>query len=863
MEKNNKSDNTALTATTRDTSRKNSDNSWIDTNPQNTGIKHSLEKLKFYNKSGRQYSGRVTYMNAMLKNGLKKLGEARQYLKGAGSAQQRESATRPKLIFSNDYLEDVLMFCSEQNWTEGQFKKDDKTYDGKEGYGFAASLCSKGLKLVINVIRTLPTDLKVDQKILDQILLKLEVIVKSDLNLKFYGQSSQNQNDKTPLTGTQKNRHATYLSLKLLYTLITKFPDMGNKVSVLLLKSLGKQVNAVYKKSQQHKKMLKILQKLSTRVSVLKKSDLYRHVLDIDRDFKVTCYSDQIKAILFDNPLTFTQQTMEFFRDMRPEQETLKHLGKLLFELTKDPSIAERYFETYLAGFFDRVFTSAYFYWSNIRFILVYIANFNFVWSGLKFNNGFIKSVLRAVNLNPQFLELIMTKIEKFDEFLALHEIRYNPGYVEKFTKVQNPGEVIEKAFMMRVENLEQIGCYKSKKVRNVDVLDQPEGNGQVQNEEYITEDQLEEKKTKLKLNTQEKMEYESLVELKKIIQDFDYPFKPKKVENNSLNSIRLNRKYLSILRAKFSLFFPKSSILSPITYSNFAETHNHLLGITKYNRTDLKVMIGSKKDCPDIVLEYSTRTHKIIKCYKLDFLQTLKQKNKDDPDFDLCLNQLAPKTNVTISHAFLKNPVYNFERKKLEYHGSKQEILHMCLKTFGFQNIAGARRTGKSQLYIWKNNTDPGLKSDKIDTLLSAGQETTTKTKITSQTELLFYQEFREEIHDFMVLKNKLLFWGVSTYGIIDISEVKCLKESTSETTVTKFRAKLCYEKTFTNVLTKRVLPFNDRFVMLVPFRKEADIYLYNILGDYYSVLRLGSGKNTTMAREIKLKFIEKLLEM
>jgi hypothetical protein len=53
MEKNNKSDNTALTATTRDTSRKNSDNSWIDTNPQNTGIKHSLEKLKFYNKSGR------------------------------------------------------------------------------------------------------------------------------------------------------------------------------------------------------------------------------------------------------------------------------------------------------------------------------------------------------------------------------------------------------------------------------------------------------------------------------------------------------------------------------------------------------------------------------------------------------------------------------------------------------------------------------------------------------------------------------------------------------------------------------------------------------------------------------------------
>lgn len=50
-----------------------------------------------------------------------------------------------------------------------------------------------------------------------------------------------------------------------------------------------------------------------------------------------------------------------------------------------------------------------------MRFILVFIANFKFVWQGLKFNNGFVKSVLRAINLNPHFLNLIREKMEYFD----------------------------------------------------------------------------------------------------------------------------------------------------------------------------------------------------------------------------------------------------------------------------------------------------------------------------------------------------------------------------------------------------------------------------------------------------------------
>jgi hypothetical protein len=153
---------------------------------------------------------------------------------------------------------------------------------------------------------------------------------------------------------------------------------------------------------------------------------------------------------------------------------------------------------------------------------------------------------------------------------------------------------------------------------------------------------------------------------------------------------------------------------LSPVSYSAYSQTHSHLLNIKKHKNTDVHTFVASKKLCPDIVLQYSIRTHKVLKCYKLDCLELLKSRHPLQREFDLALNPIAPKNSVTMSHAFQKMPIYNFEKKKLEVPGSKTETLHMILKTYGFANIGGARRTGKSLIYIWKDNTDPELKCSK-----------------------------------------------------------------------------------------------------------------------------------------------------
>lgn len=312
--------------------------------------------------------------------------------------------------------------------------------------------------------------------------------------------------------------------------------------------------------------------------------------------------------------------------------------------------------------------------------------------------------------------------------------------------------------------------------------------------------------------------ENKKLLELETKVKDFKYDQISKAINKNQLNSVRMNRKFLRILRAQFARLCPGASILSAITYSAYSQTHNDLLSIRKFNNTDVKTFIASKKYCPDIILQYSVRTHKVLRCYKVDCLKKLRDTHSDK-DHDLALNPVAPKTSQCMSHAFEKAPVYNFETKKLEHIGWKKETLHMALKTYGFADIGGARRTGKSLIYIWKNNSDSGIKV-KSEEKLNLKNSKTKKSEQTASTELLFYQEFKDEILDFMVIGKKLMFWGVATYGIIDIYEMKCLRLSTADHTIMKFRAKLCFEKTFTNVLTRKILPFNERYVMLLPFR-------------------------------------------
>ena len=259
--------------------------------------------------------------------------------------------------------------------------------------------------------------------------------------------------------------------------------------------------------------------------------------------------------------------------------------------------------------------------------------------------------------------------------------------------------------------------------------------------------------------------------------------------------------------------------------------------------------MLACQKGCPDVALLHSTRTRKVLRSSGLLFLKDLTNSLVGDSqtEVDMALNPVAPSKVQVFSQAFYTRPFYNFERKSLESPQNRSDVLHFCLKRFGFHLAGGARRAGKSVIYIWRSNNDAKVKSTQSSQKTLKMELKSKKGLLTSQNELVYYSEFREEVLGMAVHNNRLYYHGVAVYGVIDIYEAICQKAKSQELEFcSKFKAKLCYEKYFSNILTRRVLHFNENLVLVLPFRESSDIFLYNILTDRYSVLRFSNKESS-----------------
>lgn len=307
-------------------------------------------------------------------------------------------------------------------------------------------MCVKAIKFLTNILRRLPNDSEQDPMGFTLFLSTMEKLV---AKYTCCGDSLAN-----------KNTHLTYLAFKLLTAFLKTFPEAAADLSTQLLHNLGTQLRT-FKGAAHHKRMFSIAEKLAGHLEANQRSALYKFSIDIARDFKPSCYSTQIFKIIFDQPLAFLDQIMCFFRDIQHTQQELPYLGKLLYQLTKLEDTAQKYYPEYLTAFFDRMLSSPFFSWTNIRFILVFIANFKFIWQGLQFNTGFVKSILRAVTLNPDFLNLIRENVDNFERFLTLQEMLQNPDYLNDTTLVTNITEVVSQQLASkRIEN-EQLGFWR------------------------------------------------------------------------------------------------------------------------------------------------------------------------------------------------------------------------------------------------------------------------------------------------------------------------------------------------------------------------------------------------------------------
>lgn len=284
------------------------------------------------------------------------------------------------------------------------------------------TILKKGINLVINALRMAPKFIEINNE-----KIKIFIDVISQL--------------------MTRDRHCLYLSLKLLKSLLKFNPKIQKKISSSMLRKMGKNLNKMLK-TQQQKKKLKMVVEVLNLLPKHKRIPMASGVLTIRRDFPILILSDQIEQILNLAPLAYLQKIVDFLKTAEPEETTLRHLASLLHQLMKYPEIAKQYYYKGIDIFFHDILRSTNFSWCNSRFILIFIADFSFIWKNLRFKPDFIKKFIQYIDQNPNHLEFLKDRIRMIDTFLMQNHIRnISSNFSNEMKIVKNQEFVLKTIF--------------------------------------------------------------------------------------------------------------------------------------------------------------------------------------------------------------------------------------------------------------------------------------------------------------------------------------------------------------------------------------------------------------------------------
>lgn len=292
-------------------------------------------------------------------------------------------------------------------------------------------IAKKALKLVVGLIRLKPKHVKINprnSRIVANMLPQLAEI----------------------------DRHGLFLCLRLMETLLKAHPLNYQLFPNLFLKRLGSKISRIYK-IQQHKKKLKIVLKILEHLPQKKKADFVKGIVNIQRDLSSGHYKEEIMQMMELAPKGFTSPLVEFLSSAVPEQTMIPHIGKLLHKLMKDQKVAQKSYNEGLQSFFDGMLRSVHLFWSNTRFILVFIADFFFVWSKLKFKPEFIGQLVKYMDQNPAHIQFVEDRMELIDRFLMINYIKNDFKFARNLKSVQNSDYVASRILKNCKPNQEDI----------------------------------------------------------------------------------------------------------------------------------------------------------------------------------------------------------------------------------------------------------------------------------------------------------------------------------------------------------------------------------------------------------------------
>ena len=332
-----------------------------------------------------------------------------------------------------------------------------------------------------------------------------------------------------------------------------------------------------------------------------------------------------------------------------------------------------------------------------------------------------------------------------------------SPEYISELSKVSNPGDIVKKQLENQLTEAKLFSLRKQ--LVNLEPRNLEDAHPPIAQE-------IEELAVPGRPNQEigqaiEPLEYhigqwssQKMAKIEADLLQFEKTLTCKKLNRNMLESTKLNEKHCQILKNQLRRQNPDQTIVDPLIFSEFSTTSEKLLTLHRYPKTDHGIMLACSKNLADLTLLHSKRTRKVLRVSQLEFLKNLSTSvvQNHQENAEMALNPSTPSKIILTSHAFYTTPYYDFEKKSLLNPANLREVLNICLKTYGFQRVGGARRAGKSVIIIWNSNSDAGVKTFTNISKISGMQLNSKRPHQTSQHELVFYQEFREEILGFTI---------------------------------------------------------------------------------------------------------------
>lgn len=196
-----------------------------------------------------------------------------------------------------------------------------------------------------------------------------------------------------------------------------------------------------FENSKGLKQCLKMLKKLSKFLRNDNKEKCFKGLVNFCADLNPgNQFQTIFEPLVMENTKIFEKEIFTVLKVLQPDQLDLVYKGDLLVKklIPVEESEKEIFYNKNLDEFIMKILTSGKFTLTSMKFLMIFISNFEVIWSKQKFHKNLIIDLCEVFynNFEENFSDF---EIEKFDSFLVNNQQFENPHFYRDLQVMKDP----------------------------------------------------------------------------------------------------------------------------------------------------------------------------------------------------------------------------------------------------------------------------------------------------------------------------------------------------------------------------------------------------------------------------------------